>query len=124
MRIAESKNVLDNTGVHPESYSAANALLELCGYTAGDVKSGNIGDLKAKVELYGKEKTAEKLGIGVPTLEDIVKELLCPGRDPRDELPAPVLRTDIMEISDLKTGMELTGTVWNNSNVWEPKAVL
>ncbi|MBO4894322.1 MAG: RNA-binding transcriptional accessory protein [Clostridia bacterium] len=113
MRIAESKNVLDNTGVHPESYAAAKALLDLCGYTPADVKAGEIGDLKAKVELFGKEKTAEKLGIGVPTLDDIVKELLCPGRDPRDELPAPVLRSDVMEITDLKPGMELTGTVRN-----------
>jgi uncharacterized protein len=113
MRIAESKNVLDNTGVHPESYAAAKALLDLCGYTPANVKAGEIGDLKAKVELFGKEKTAEKLGIGVPTLDDIVKELLCPGRDPRDELPAPVLRSDVMEITDLKPGMELTGTVRN-----------
>ncbi|MBR3439400.1 MAG: helix-hairpin-helix domain-containing protein, partial [Clostridia bacterium] len=113
MRIAESKNVLDNTGVHPESYDAANSLLELCGYDKKDVKSGDISDIDAKVRLFGEEKVAEKIGVGVPTLKDIVKELLQPGRDPRDELPAPVLRTDVMEMSDLKPGMEMTGTVRN-----------
>lgn len=113
MRIAESKNVLDNTGVHPESYDAANSLLELCGYDKEDVKNGNIIDIEAKVKLFGEEKVADKLGIGVPTLKDIIKELLRPGRDPRDELPAPVLRTDVMEMSDLKPGMEMTGTVRN-----------
>lgn len=113
MRISESKNVLDNTGVHPESYDAAKQLLEICGYTTADVKNGNIDDIAAKAQLFGEEKIADRLGIGVPTLKDIIKELLRPGRDPRDELPSPVLRTDIMELSDLKPGMELTGTVRN-----------
>ena len=113
MRIAESKNVLDNTGVHPESYDAANGLLALCGYNKKDIRDGNISDIDAKVRLFGEEKVADKLGIGVPTLRDIIKELLQPGRDPRDELPAPVLRTDVMEMSDLKPGMEMTGTVRN-----------
>ena len=113
MRIAESKNALDNTGVHPESYDAAKALLQLCGYATADVKNGNLAELAAKVTLLGEEKLAEKLNIGVPTLKDIVKELMQPGRDPRDELPAPLLRTDIMEMKDLKPGMEMTGTVRN-----------
>ena len=113
VRVPESKNVLDNTGVHPESYTAAKALLEYCGYSLQDVVNGEIGGLKAKVELLGEEKTAEKLGIGVPTLHDIVNELSKPGRDPRDELEPPLLRTDVMDIKDLTPGMELKGTVRN-----------
>ena len=113
VRVPESKNVLDNTGVHPESYTAAKALLEYCGYSLQDVANGEIGGLKAKIELLGEEKTAEKLEIGVPTLQDIVNELSKPGRDPRDELPPPLLRTDVMDIKDLTPGMELKGTVRN-----------
>ncbi len=113
LRIAESKSVLDNTGVHPESYPAAEQLLAQCGYTLADVKAGSIGELKTKAEAIGLDQLAQKCGVGVPTLADIIKELLKPGRDPRDELPAPILRTDVMEMKDLKTGMELQGTVRN-----------
>ena len=108
LRVPESKNVLDNTGVHPESYDAAKGLLELLGATPKDVR-----DLPARLNAYGAEKAAEALGIGVPTLRDIAKELSKPGRDPRDELPAPILRTDVLDIKDLKPGMVLTGTVRN-----------
>ena len=113
LRVPESKNVLDHTGVHPESYEAAQKLLELCGYTLKDVAAGTIGELADRVKTYGREKAAETCGVGLPTLDDIVKELLKPGRDPRDELPKPILRTDVMEMKDLKPGMELTGTVRN-----------
>ena len=113
LRVPESKEILDNTGVHPESYSAAEALLTLCGYTKKDVVSGNLSELQQRVSAYGISKAAEHCGVGVPTLEDVVKELLKPGRDPRDELPAPILRTDVLEIKDLKPGMVLTGTVRN-----------
>lgn len=114
VRVPESKNVLDNTGVHPESYDAAKELLQLCGYSVSDVSNGDISSLKTKIALLGGEdKVAEKLEIGVPTLTDIVKELLKPGRDPRDELPPPLLRTDVMDIKDLTPGMELKGTVRN-----------
>ena len=113
LRVPESKSVLDNTGVHPESYAAAEKLLEACGYTLADVKAGNIGELKTRAEAIGLEKLSETCGAGVPTLADIVKELMKPGRDPRDELPAPILRTDVMEAKDLKPGMELQGTVRN-----------
>ena len=114
LRVPESKNVLDNTGVHPESYEAAKALLALCGYSLADVSSGAIGALRERVEgLGGVEEAAKRLEAGVPTLRDIVKELLLPGRDPRDELPPPLMRTDIMDMKDLKPGMELQGTVRN-----------
>ena len=113
LRVPESKEILDNTGVHPESYDAANTLLTLCGYTKQDVKAGNISDLADRLENLGREEAAQKCGVGVPTLEDVVKELLKPGRDPRDELPAPILRTDVLEMKDLKPGMVLSGTVRN-----------
>ncbi len=113
LRIPESKNALDNTGVHPESYKAAKELLALCGYKATDIGSESIKEIKAKVEELGTEATAEKLGIGVPTLNDIIKELIQPARDPRDELPPPMLRTDVMDMKDLVPGMELKGTVRN-----------
>ena len=113
LRVPESKNVLDNTGVHPESYGAAKELLKLCGYQEDDVKNGRLTGLPEKVAAFGEEKLAQQVGVGVPTLQDIVKELLKPGRDPRDELPPPLLRTDILELKDLKPGMELTGTVRN-----------
>ena len=108
LRVPESKNVLDNTGVHPESYDAAKGLLELLGATPKDAR-----DLPARLNAYGVEKAAVALGVGVPTLRDIAKELSKPGRDPRDELPAPILRTDVLDIKDLKPGMVLTGTVRN-----------
>ncbi len=113
LRIADGKEVLDNTAVHPESYGAAEQLLALCGFTDEDVKQGKVRDLSAKVSEKGEQRVAESLSIGVPTLLDIVKELERPGRDPRDELPAPMLRTDILSMEDLKPGMELTGTVRN-----------
>ena len=108
LRVPESKNVLDNTGVHPESYDAAKGLLGLLGATPKDAR-----DLPARLNAYGAEKAAVALGVGVPTLRDIAKELSKPGRDPRDELPAPILRTDVLDIKDLKPGMVLTGTVRN-----------
>ena len=113
LRVPESSLVLDNTAVHPESYAAAETLLKLCGYTLEDVKAGRIGDLKTRVAAYGTEKAAKECGVGVPTLNDIVAELLKPGRDPRDELPPVLLRKDVLEIKDLKPGMVLTGTVRN-----------
>ena len=109
LRIPESKEVLDNTGVHPESYAAAKALLALLGCKKGEDLSG----LTAKLERYGLAKAAAECDAGEPTLLDIAKELSKPGRDPRDELPAPILRKDVLEMKDLKPGMELTGTVRN-----------
>ena len=113
LRVPESKSVLDNTAVHPESYDAAKALLELTGYTLADVKAERIAGLPQRLKVCGEEKAAEAVGVGVPTLRDIVAELLKPGRDVRDELPKPILRTDVLEMKDLKPGMELTGTVRN-----------
>lgn len=113
LRIPESQNVLDHTGVHPESYEAAQRLLALCGYTLDDVKAGAIGALRERVAARGEEQAAQACSVGVLTLRDIVSELLKPGRDPRDDLPKPILRTGVMEIKDLKPGMELTGTVRN-----------
>ena len=109
LRIPESKEVLDNTGVHPESYPAAKALLELLGVKKGESLTG----LDEKLAAYGLGKAALECGVGEPTLADIARELAKPGRDPRDELPAPVLRKDVLEMKDLKPGMELTGTVRN-----------
>ena len=109
LRVPESKELLDNTGVHPESYAAAKQLLELLDCKKGD----NLSDLPAKLNAYGSAKAAQACGVGEPTLIDIAKELSKPGRDPRDELPAPILRKDVMELKDLKPGMELTGTVRN-----------
>ncbi len=111
LRVAGSKEALDNTAVHPESYKAAKELLKLLGYTAKDVESGGIKGIKDKVT--DKVAIAQELGIGVPTLEDILSELTQPGRDPRESLPQPQLRTDVMGMEDLREGMELTGTVRN-----------
>ena len=113
LRVPESKQVLDNTGVHPESYEAAEKLLTLCGYSLKDVSAAGLAGLAAKADELGRESLAEQCGVGLPTLEDIIKELMKPGRDPRDELPASILRTDVMEIKDLKPGMILSGTVRN-----------
>lgn len=113
LRVAESKNVLDNTAVHPESYSAAKELLKVCEVSESDIKSGNITKLQSQVQTIGTSALAQKLDIGEPTLVDIVSELSKPGRDPRDELPKPLLRTDVMGMEDLKAGMELNGTVRN-----------
>ena len=105
--------MLDHTGVHPESYDAAEKLLGLLGYDKSALKNGALSDLSAKLDAYGAQKAADACGVGLPTLRDIVRELMKPGRDPRDELPAPVLRTDVLDIKDLKPGMVLTGTVRN-----------
>ena len=113
LRVPESGKVLDNTGVHPESYKAAEQMLTLCGLKLSDVGTEKLKELPARTKLYGEEKLAQACEIGVPTMQDIVKELVKPGRDPRDELPAPILRTDVLELKDLKPGMELSGTVRN-----------
>ena len=113
LRVPESKSVLDNTAVHPESYDAAKALLELMGYTLADVRAEKLADLPQRLKSYGEAKAAESVGVGIPTLQDITSELLKPGRDVREELPQPILRTDVMEMKDLKPGMVLSGTVRN-----------
>ncbi len=113
LRVAESDEPLDNTAVHPESYDAARKLLEICGCSPDDIRAGRLGGLKAKAESIGMEKISGQTGTGIPTLEDIITELTRPGRDPRDELPPPMLRTDVLDIKDLKEGMELKGTVRN-----------
>ena len=113
LRVPESKSILDNTAVHPEGYEAAKALLALSGHTLADVKEGRISDLPERIKSYGEGKAAAEIGVGVPTLRDIVSELLKPGRDVRDELPKPILRTDVLEMKDLTPGMVLTGTVRN-----------
>ena len=109
LRIPESKELLDNTGIHPESYSAAKKLLNILGYQKGD----SFTDLSEKLTAYGCAKAAAECEIGEPTILDIAKELAKPGRDPRDDLPAPILRKDVLDMKDLKPGMELTGTVRN-----------
>ena len=113
LRVPESREILDHTGVHPEAYGAAETLLRLCGYTKKDVAAGAISELAERVKQIGLQQAADQCGVGVPTLEDVIKELLKPGRDPRDELPAPILRTDVLEMKDLKPGMVLSGTVRN-----------
>lgn len=113
LRIADGKNRLDNTAVHPESYDSARKLLELFGFKVEDVSGDTLAELPRLVEKYGRQKAAEQCGIGLPTLMDMLTELSKPGRDIRDELPAPLLRSDIMDMNDLKPGMELTGTVRN-----------
>ena len=109
LRVPESKELLDNTGIHPESYDAARKLLQLLGFAKGS----SFAELPEKLTVYGTAKAAEECGVGEPTLLDIAKELAKPGRDPSDDLPAPILRKDVLEIKDLKPGMELTGTVRN-----------
>ena len=113
LRIPGGENILDNTAVHPESYAAAEKLLSLFGYTAADVKERRIADLPSKVRDMGEAAAASEAGLDVPTLKDVVSELVKPGRDIRDSLPQPVLRSDIMDIGDLVPGMELSGTVRN-----------
>ena len=112
LRVRESRNPLDATAVHPESYDAARSLLEKLDYRLQDVRGG-VPDIGERASQYGLERLAEETGMGLPTLRDVLAELRKPGRDPRDELPAPVLRTDVLDIRDLKPGMELTGTVRN-----------
>lgn len=113
LRVRASRNPLDATGVHPESYDAAKALLEKLGLDAKEIRNGGIPDVDEKAEKYGKKQLAEEIGVGLPTLQDILSELKKPGRDPRDDVPAPVLRQDVLDMKDLKPGMELTGTVRN-----------
>ena len=113
LRIPGAENVLDSTAVHPESYEAAKKLLTLLGKDFSDVRSGHLSDLPKALSSYGPEKAADLCGVGLMTLQDIVSELLKPGRDPRDELPAPIFRTDLLSISDLAPGMVLQGTVRN-----------
>ena len=113
LRVPDAKDKLDTTAVHPESYPAAEALLQLCGFAKSDIGTPAIAELATRVKGMGHKTVAEKLGIGVPTLEDIIAELLRPGRDMRDELPPPLLRTDVMGMEDLKPGMQLKGTVRN-----------
>ena len=113
MRITGGKMVLDNTAVHPESYELAKEILESCGYSLDDVKEGNLHELKKRADKAVMTQLAEKHGVGMPTVEDIIGELLKPGRDPRENLDKPVLRSDLMSIENLKPGMVLTGTVRN-----------
>lgn len=113
LRVPESKNPLDNTGVHPESYKSAKELLALLDYSDKEIKEGKFTDIASQVAAKGTKSLAETLNIGLPTLDDIVKELSKPGRDPREELPAPMLRSDILDIKDLKPDMVLKGTVRN-----------
>lgn len=113
LRVPGAKNKLDTTAVHPESYDAAKQVLELCGYTTADIGTDALNDLEKKAKAIGLASLAAQVGVGLPTLTDILAELLRPGRDMRDELPQPLLRSDIMEMKDLKPGMELTGTVRN-----------
>lgn len=113
LRVHGGKNPLDNTGVHPESYKAAEKLLDICGFRLADLNNGAISELRQHTEQLGIKSLSETTGLGEPTLIDIVKELSKPGRDPRDELPKPLLRTDVMDINSLAPGMEMKGTVRN-----------
>ena len=113
LRIPQGENVLDNTAVHPEAYGAVEKLLAHFGLSVDDVKSGGLKELPALIEKEGRQKVAELVGVGEFTLDDIVNELLKPGRDIRDSLPTPVLRSDLLDIKDLKPGMELDGVVRN-----------
>ncbi len=113
LRIIGGKNVFDNTAVHPESYDAATRLIEFLGYTIEDVEKGNLADIRDRMKEKSLKALAEELGIGVPTLKDIVEEIIKPGRDPRDSVEQPLLREDVMSMEDLKPDMILTGTVRN-----------
>lgn len=113
LRLPGAKNALDSTAVHPESYTAAKAVLAACGYTERDIGTPAIGGLPAAADALGLKTLADKAGVGVPTLRDILDELVRPGRDMRDELPEPLLRTAALELSDLTPGMQLQGTVRN-----------
>ncbi len=113
LRITDGNNILDNTAVHPESYDGCEKLIEIFGYTEKDIKDGKLSELPNKVKAEGYSVVAEKCGLGEDTLKDIIVELLKPGRDVRDSLPKPVLRSDVLEITDLKEGMILNGVVRN-----------
>ena len=112
LRNALIKNPLDNTSVHPESYEAAEKILNIAGYEVKDIKE-KLGEVKAKLATLDVEKIAKELEIGVPTVKDIIKELQKPGRDPREDMPKPILRSDVLKMEDLQEGMILTGTVRN-----------
>ncbi|WP_297438263.1 Tex family protein [uncultured Clostridium sp.] len=116
LRVAESKEALDNTGVHPESYKAATSLIKLLEYTNEDLKLGNLSDIEDRVKIKGLKDIAQELEIGEPTLLDIMKEIKKPGRDPREELPKPMLKSGVINMEDLKPGMKLMGTVRNVSD--------
>ncbi|MGL5066483.1 MAG: Tex family protein [Sarcina sp.] len=116
LRVAESKEALDNTGVHPESYDTTKALIETLGYTVKDLKAGELTDIDSRVKLKGISDLAQKLGVGEPTLNDIVKEIKKPGRDPREDLPKPIFKSGVVNMEDLKPGMKLMGTVRNVSD--------
>ncbi len=113
LRLPGAADPLDATAVHPESYAAAHALLDACGYTPADIGTEAIRQLPQRVKEAGEKTVADRIGVGLPTLRDIEAELLRPGRDMRDELPPPLLRTDVMKLEDLKPGMQLQGTVRN-----------
>lgn len=113
LRVPDSKEILDRTAVHPESYEAARELLKICNYTENDVINNNLSDITKRIDEIGKNQIAEKCKVGVPTLMDIVSELQKPGRDPRDSLPQPVLRSDVVHLEDLKDGMDMIGTIRN-----------
>lgn len=113
LRIVGGENIYDNTAVHPESYEGVQKLISLFGYTDEDIKNNNLGGITEKIKQVGKEKVSEKCGLGIDTLTDVVEELLKPGRDIRDSLPKPILRSDVLDINDLKAGMVMTGVVRN-----------
>ncbi len=112
----ESDEPLDNTSVHPESYEAAKKLITILGYSKEDLRRNKLADIDMKISNMGLEKLSEELNIGVPTLMDMIKEIKKPGRDPREELPKPIFKTGILELSQLKPGMALMGTVRNVSD--------
>ncbi len=116
LRVMESKEALDNTAVHPESYEAAKALIIELGYSLNDLKKGALSGIEAKAKEVGIKMLSEKLNIGDMTLQDIIKELQKPGRDPREDMPKPILKSGVLDISDLKPGMILNGTVRNVSD--------
>ncbi len=113
LRVMESSEPLDNTSVHPESYKAAKGLLDTIGYISDDLRNSSISDIDNRIEKIGMGNLSDKLGVGIPTLKDIIKEIKKPGRDPREELPKPILKTGIVDMNQLKPGMVLTGTVRN-----------
>ena len=113
LRVSGGVEPLDGTGVHPESYGAARELIRICGYSETDVKEGRLIDIRKRAEELGLSRLCQELELGEPTVRDMVEELAKPGRDPRDELPKPLLRSDVLELKDLKRGMELKGTVRN-----------
>ncbi|HEY5576119.1 MAG TPA: Tex family protein [Clostridiaceae bacterium] len=113
LRVMESEEPLDYTGVHPESYDSCRKLLDMLGFTMDDLKKGNLKDIESRVDRLGEEAISRSINVGIPTLKDIIKEIKKPGRDPREELPKPILKTGVVEMKDLKPGMKLMGTVRN-----------